>query len=115
MAQYNFQMNQYNGTGYDQLYPVGCVPYTSVTLTTSGWSGSGTQTQTVTVNGVLADETQQVVTPIPAIASQAEYISTGVRCTNQAENSLTFTANSVPSINLTVYVILQNAISASLL
>lgn len=113
MAQYNFQMNEYNGTSYDQLYPVGCVPYVTVTLPVTGWSGG--KTQTVTVQGVLADETQQVITPTPALASQSAYNSAGVICTGQGANSLTFTANITPSTNITLYVTIQNAVNATLL
>ena len=45
---------------------------TAVTLAASGWN-SPAKTQTVTVSGVLADETNQLITPAPAVASQAAY------------------------------------------
>lgn len=76
----------------------------TVTLTTSGWSSN---TQTVTVSGVSATETAQLITPTPAIASQSAYYEAGIMCTNQAENSLTFTCQTVPTSNLTVYVVIQ--------
>ena len=76
----------------------------SVTLPASGWSSN---TQTVTVNGVLADEAKQLIQPMPAIASQSAYISAGVICSGQAANSLTFTCQTVPTENLTVYVVIQ--------
>lgn len=75
-----------------------------VTLTTSGWSSN---TQTVTVSGVSATETAQLITPTPAIASQSAYYEAGIMCTNQAANSLTFTCQTVPTSNLTVYVVIQ--------
>ena len=75
-----------------------------VTLTTSGWSSN---TQTVTVPGVVAFETAQLITPIPAIASQSAYYEAGIMCTGQAANSLTFTCQTVPTSNLTVYVVIQ--------
>ena len=77
----------------------------AVTLTASGWSSS--KTQTVTVSGVLADETKQLITPTPAIASQTAYYNAGIRCTGQAANSLTFTAKTIPTADLTVYVTIQ--------
>lgn len=76
----------------------------TVTLTTSGWSSN---TQTVTVSGVVASEAAQLITPTPAIASQSAYYEAGIMCTNQGTNSLTFTCQTVPTSNLTVYVVIQ--------
>lgn len=82
--------------------------YRTVTLTISGWSSN---TQTVTVSGVLADETAQLIMPIPALASQSAYYEAGILCTNQAANSLTFTCQKAPSSDLTVYVVIQEVIA----
>lgn len=86
------------------------VPQTSqtklVTLTAAGWASSA-KTQSVTVSGVLADETKQLIMPMPAVESQTEYYKAGILCTGQAANSLTFTAQAVPTANLTVYVTMQ--------
>ena len=76
----------------------------AITLTTSSWSNN---TQTVTVSGVSATETAQLITPTPAIASQSAYYEAGIMCTGQAANSLTFTCQTVPTSNLTVYVVIQ--------
>ena len=76
----------------------------TITLTTSGWSSN---TQTVTVSGVSASETAQLIAPTPAIASQSAYYEAGIMCTNQGTNSLTFTCQTVPTSNLTVYVVIQ--------
>lgn len=76
----------------------------TVALTASGWSSN---TQTVTVSGVSATETAQLITPTPAIASQSAYYEAGIMCTGQAANSLTFTCQTVPTRNLTVYVVIQ--------
>ena len=78
--------------------------YRTVTLPASGWSSN---TQTVTVSGVLADETKQLIMPVPALASQTAYYEAGILVTGQAANSLTFTCSTVPSSNLTVYVVMQ--------
>ena len=77
---------------------------TTVTLTTSGWSSN---TQTVTVSGVSADETAQLIMPVPALASQTAYYEAGILVTGQAANRLTFTCSTVPTSNLTVYVVMQ--------
>lgn len=76
----------------------------TVSLPASGWSGNS---QTVTVSGVFASETAQLITPTPAIASQYAYYEAGIMCTNQGINSLTFTCQTVPTSNLTVYVVIQ--------
>ena len=78
----------------------------TVTLSSSGWD-STTKTQTAAVSGVLADETKQLITPIPAIASQTAYYNAGIRCTGQSKNRLTFTAKTIPTADLTVYVTIQ--------
>ena len=78
----------------------------AVTLTASGWDSS-TKTQRVAVSGVLADETKQLITPTPALASQAAYYDAVILCTGQAANSLTFTAKTIPTADLTVYVTIQ--------
>lgn len=77
----------------------------SVTLKASGWNSSA-KTQTVTVSGVLADESAQVIQPIPAIASQSAYYAAGILATGQAANSITFTASTVPTADLSVYVVI---------
>ena len=78
----------------------------SVTLAAASWDSSAL-TQTVIVTGVLADETAQLITPTPALASQAAYYESGILCTGQAADSLTFTATSVPSTNIEVFIIMQ--------
>lgn len=72
----------------------------AVTLPSSGWSN---KTITVTAEGVTADNTV-IVSPDPA--SFLVYGASGVYCSAQAENSLTFTCNNVPSSNLTVNVVI---------
>ena len=89
----------------------------AITLTADGWTNTmapvepGGETlghqQTVTVSGVSASETAQLITPTPAIASQSAYYEAGIMCTNQGTNSLTFTCQTVPTSNLTVYVVIQ--------
>ena len=74
-----------------------------VTLTASSWVDG---VQTVAITGVLADETAQIIQTVPALASQAAYIEAGILCTGRAANSLTFTATTAPTDDLTVYVVI---------
>lgn len=78
----------------------------SVTLAAASWDATA-KTQTVTVTGVSATETAQMITPTPALASQTAYYDAGILCTGQAANSLTFTADVIPTADLTVYVVIQ--------
>lgn len=77
------------------------VVYRTVTLTAEGWQE---KVQTVTVTGVSAKETDQLIIPTPALANQDAYLDAGIRATAQIANSLTFTAESTPEEALTVYV-----------
>ena len=83
---------------------------TLVTLTVAGWNSTA-KTQTVTVSGILADESKQLIIPMPATASMAAYNEAGIQCTGQAANSLTFTAETVPTAAISVYVTYQTVIS----
>lgn len=74
-----------------------------VTLTVAGWDGTA-KTQTVNVTGVLADETKQLILPMPATASMSAYTEAGIMCTGQAAGKLTFTADTVPTASIDVYV-----------
>lgn len=77
--------------------------YRTVTLPAASWSDNS---QTVTVNGVKASETAQLIQPMPAVASQDAYIAAGVICSGQAANQLTFKCSTVPTEDLTLYVVL---------
>lgn len=77
-----------------------------VTLTAAGWDAISL-TQTAAVPGVLADETAQLIQLMPSATSQTAYIEAGILCTGQVADSLTFTATTVPTEDLTVYVVIQ--------
>lgn len=77
-----------------------------VTLTAAGWDAPA-KTQKVTVSGVLADETKQLISPMPSMASQNAYAAAGIACTLQEANALTFKCQTVPTENITVYVAVQ--------
>ena len=79
---------------------------TVITLTAAGWNGSNQQT--VTVSGVLADEAAQLIIPVPAMASLSAYQAAGILCTAQATNSLTFTCTTKPTADITVYITIQD-------
>lgn len=76
-----------------------------VTLLANGWDENGIQT--ITVQGILAEESAQIIRLTPTIVSQELYYSSGILCTNQAENSLTFAASDIPASDISVYVEIQ--------
>lgn len=84
--------------------------YTQVTLIASGWSSNS---QTVNVPGIVASETAQEITPIPAIASQETYYQAEIQATAQGDGTLTFTCGEVPGSDLTVYVVVMEVEVAS--
>lgn len=79
----------------------------SVTLTTAGWNSS-TKKQTVTVPGVLADTSKQViwVTQTTEAAIDA-YLEAGIVPVAQAANAVTLRADTVPTANITVNIVVQ--------
>ena len=80
----------------------------TVTLSSSQWTqGSNGYTQAKTVSDVSATETAQMINIIPKVSNQAAYIQAGVYASAQAANSITFTALKKPTVNLTVYVVIE--------
>lgn len=73
-----------------------------VLLTAAGWADKA---QTVTANGVTADNTV-VISPAPG--SYTVYGDGAVRCIAQGNNSLTFTCDDVPTTDITVNVTVIN-------
>lgn len=78
-----------------------------VTLTASGWNSSA-KTQSVTIDGVSADEASQLLLPMPTAASKSAYDDAGIQMTGQAANSVTFTCDTVPTAAIEVWVVIQS-------
>lgn len=85
------------------LTPSAC----KVTLSASGWD-STTKTQSATVSGVLEDESKQLIMPMPAGTSMSAYNEAGIQMTAQAANTVTFTADTVPTADVDVWVVVQS-------
>lgn len=82
-----------------------------ITLSAAGWKSEptalGGYKQSVMVPGILVDETQQLIMPMPEIASQAAYAEAGIACVGQGANTLTFSAQTAPAGSIAVYVAVQ--------
>lgn len=86
-------------TDLSTLKPSACL----VTLKASGWDTTA-KTQTVTVSGVSADEASCMIIPMPAVANQSAYNDAGVNAVGQSADGVTFGCDSVPSVDLKVWV-----------
>jgi len=92
-------------TQEDGVLAIGAKPAVlSVTLTAAGWMD---KVQVVTVNGISANEAAQLIQPVPALASQSAYFEAGILCTGQTADRLMFAADTTPTEDLTVYVVIQ--------
>ena len=87
---------------YDVKKSVGTKAH-KVTLKVAGWDSS-TKQQTVSVAGVEADETAQLILPMPAAASRPTYNDAGIQCVAQAAGNLTFQCETMPTASIDVYV-----------
>lgn len=76
----------------------------TVTLYASNWSGSGPYTQSASVSDVTASN---IVIVTPGSTNYESYTDTLVRCSAQADGSLTFTAEEKPSVNLSANVLIM--------
>lgn len=86
-------------TDLSTLKPSACL----VTLKASGWDATA-KTQTVTVSGVSADEASCMIIPMPAVENQSAYNDAGVNAVGQSADGVTFGCDSVPSVDLKVWV-----------
>ena len=80
---------------------------TLVTLKSTGWTN---KTQTVTVAGISSDEASQRIIPIAHVDSRSAYNEAGCKGVRQGEGSLTFECETVPSVDLKVWVTWESVV-----
>lgn len=91
------------------------VAETSVTLTASGWTGASAPfSQTVTVNGVTADSTQQILPPLNVTAEQLKAMqAANIQDGGQGNNQITLLAfGEKPAIDLPLRVFISQTPTA---
>ena len=83
----------------ESFYP----QFTVITLQPENWVNLS---QTITVEGILADTTQQVIYVIPFYTNETEetLISCNIKATAQGENTITFSADELPTIAVQFYI-----------
>lgn len=79
---------------------------TLVILNASDWDSTN-KTQTVTVEGILANEDNQLIVPTPKSTSATDYVTAGIYASGQGVDSLTFTCETIPTVDLQVYVVVE--------
>lgn len=82
------------------------VKSTLISLLASNWN-SNSKSQIVAVAGILADESKQLIIPMPTIASQKAYYDASIKCVAQNVNSLTFECDTIPTAAIDIYVAIQ--------
>ncbi len=80
---------------------------TLVTLKSTGWTN---KTQTVTVAGISSDEAAQRIIPIAHVDSRSAYNEAGCKGIGQGVDSLTFECETVPSVDLKVWVTWESVV-----
>jgi hypothetical protein len=101
----------YNAARADHVHPSERPKAAQVTLTAAGWNAS-TKKQTVTVSGVLADTSKQVIWV--AFASETAldaYMDAGIVPVTQGANTVTFRADKVPTADISVTVLMQGVLT----
>lgn len=78
----------------------------TITLLASDWVDGQ---QTVTCNGISSDETSQNISISPSLENEEMYIDSGIYCSAFSDNSLTFTADIIPTEDLVVNVAIERA------
>lgn len=96
--------DDYAGGSYDSGDSIRYIP---VTLALANWDAIS-KTQTVSVSGIDADETAQLIQPVPKITSMEDYMSSQILCIGQAQNSLTFSYNVAPSHDIDLFIVVQS-------
>ena len=105
----------------NKLGVAGITTLQAKTLPASGWGApikvkdeSGNETDEVyyemnlAVDGVSADEDTQLISISPVPSTQVAYADAGITATKQELNQITFTAATLPTEDLLVYVVIQS-------
>lgn len=96
-----------NVNGRPDLSSVSSMKVAQIVLLAIGWASDNTQM--IDVAGILADENQQLIIPVPKSESKSAYISAGIECVSQAADSLTFQCASAPAEDIRVNVFVFGA------
>lgn len=82
----------------------GGVALIPVTLKADSWTNNS---QTISVDRILGDEKKQIIQPIPAADTKELYDEFNIQLTGEAEGSLTFSCDDIPTEDIQVYITIQ--------
>lgn len=88
-----------NIDGRPDLSNIATINTAVITLASYAWNGN---VQTVEINGILEDEANQLIIPIPFKNSKDIYEQCHITCIDQKENGLTFHSDATPEENVDV-------------
>lgn len=80
---------------------------TLVALSAASWDAS-TKTQTVDVAGIDADESKQMIHPMPKIGQITTYNDAGIQLIAQGAGNVTFICDTIPTENVDVWVVTED-------
>ena len=78
-----------------------------VTLRAASWDAS-TKTQTADVAGIDADESKQMIHPMPKIGQITDYNDAGIQLIGQGAGNVTFMCDTIPTKNIEVWVVTED-------
>lgn len=78
--------------------------YTKVKLTVAGWSEG--KEQIVSVPGLKGSAAEQLIIPTQSSTNIEKYYSAGIRISARADDELTFSCETIPTANITVFLII---------
>ena len=78
--------------------------YVAMDLFVSGWNEE--KKQTISVPGLKEDALKQLIVPTPALTVTEAYYSAGIRISARDDNAVTFSCETIPTVNLTVYLVI---------
>ena len=78
-----------------------------VTLKSSGWDANA-KTQVATVASVVADESKQMIHPMPKIGQITDYNDAGIQLIGQSEGNVTFMCDTIPTEDVDVWVVTED-------
>ena len=78
-----------------------------VTLRAASWDAS-TKTQTADVAGIDADESKQMIHPMPKIGQITDYNDAGIQLIGQGAGNVTFMCDTIPTEDVDVWVVTED-------
>lgn len=93
-----------SGTYVQDAVSSASAKYVKIILTVAGWSEG--KEQTVSVPGLKKSAAEQLIIPTQSATNIGKYYSAGIRISARADDELTFSCETIPTANITVFLII---------